>query len=208
MTWRALDPAPHPIRRLLVLLPNADLNEALLARALWTLAGTHHAAIQLVALVDDWADEGQVRTRVALLTALLRGDGLEPAEHYELDRTDWEGIVRQLYRPGDVIVCHAEQTLPVSNGGLKPHVSPLSTHLAMLHMPVCELRGAIRQAPAMTLRRALRVWVLPLLVIGLSLALEVLFVRWARNWAESSRQAVLVTYTTLEIASVAWLAKG
>jgi hypothetical protein len=107
-----------------------------------------------------------------------------------------------------VIVCHAEQTLPVNSGGSMPRVSPLSTHLAMLHMPVCELRGAIKAPQAMTVRRAIRVWVLPLFVIVASLALEVLFVRWARDWAESSRQAALAIYTTLELLSVVWLAKS
>lgn len=207
MTWRALDPSPCQIRRLLVLLPNADLNEALLARALWTLAGERGAAIEIIALIDDWADEGQVCMRVALLVALLRGAGMEPAVHYERDSTDWIAIARRMHRPGDVIVCHAEQTLPASNGGLKPHVSPLSTHLAMLHMPVCELRGAIKTPPALTVRRAVKVWMVPLLIIVFSVVLEIVFVRWARNWAEWSRQAALATYTTLEIASVAWLAK-
>jgi hypothetical protein len=206
-TWRALDPAPRPIRRLLLLLPNADVNEALLARAILTLAGEHHTSVRIVAMIDDWADEGQVRLRVALLAALLRGAGIEPDEHYEKDTIDWLSVLRPMYVPGDVIVCHAEQRLPANEGRFPPHTSPLSTHIAMLHMPVCELRGALRDKPAMTVRRAMRVWVLPLIVIGVSLVLEVLFVRWARDWAESSRQAILAIYTTLEILSVVWLAK-
>jgi hypothetical protein len=207
MTWRVLDPTPCQIRRLLVLLPNADLNEALLARALWTLAGERGATVQIIALIDDWADEGQVTMRVALLAALLRGSGIEPAAHYERDSADWMSIVRSMYRPGDVIVCHAEQTLPASTGGFIPRTSPLSTHIAMLHMPVCELHGAIKTPPAMTARRTLKVWVLPLLIVSLSIVLEIVFARWARGWAEWSRQAALATYTTLEIASVAWLAR-
>ena len=207
MTWRALDPAPHPFRRILLLLPNADINEAQLAHALWTLAGEHHASVYVLALIDDWADEAQVRLRVALLSALLRESGIEPEEHYEKDTTDWLSIVRRLYAPGDVVVCHAEQTMLESGGGMTARFSPLSTHIAMLHMPVCELRGVIKAKTAMTVRRAIRVWGLPLMVILVSIGLEILFMRWARNWAEWSRQAVLATYTTLEIVSVAWIAK-
>jgi hypothetical protein len=207
MTWRALDPAPHQIRQLLVLLPNAEINEAQLAHTLWTLAGEHHASVHILALINDWADEAQVRLRVALLIALLHGSGIEPAEHYERDSTDWISIVRRLYQPGDVIVCHAEQTLPLNNGRLPPHFSPLSTHIAMLHMPVCELRGAIKQMPAMTLRRAIRVWGLPLFIIFGSVALEILFMRWARDWVEWSRQSVLLAYTAAEIFMIVWLAK-
>jgi hypothetical protein len=207
MTWRAIDPAPHQIRRLLVLLPNVDMNEALLARALWALAGEHQASVHVVALIDDWADEGQVRLRVALLSALLRGSGIEPVEHYEQDTLDWLDIVRRLYRPGDVIVCHAEQMLPASDGRFAPHLSPLSTHIAMLHMPVCELRGAVKETPAMTVRHAMKVWGLPLFILIMSFALEILFLRWARGWAEWSRQAVMAIYTTLEIVSVAWITR-
>jgi hypothetical protein len=206
MTWRALDPAPRSIRRILLLLPNADLNEAMLARALWTLAGAHHASVHVIALIDDWADEGQVRLRVALLLALLRGSGIQPVEHYEKDTVDWISIVRRMYQPGDVVVCHAEQQLPVNNGGV-PHLSPLSTHIAMLHIPVCELHGAIKHPPAMTLRRVIKVWVLPVLIIVLSVGLEIVFMRWARNWAMWSRQAVLAAYTTFEIATVSWMAR-
>lgn len=206
MTWRTLDPAPRRIRRILVLLPNADLNEAMLARVLWTLAGAHHASVHVIALIDDWADEGQVRLRVALLLALLRGSGIDPVEHYEKDTTDWISIVRRMYMPGDVVVCHAEQKLPVNNNGA-PHLSPLSTHIAMLHMPVCELHGAIKHQPPMTLLRAIKVWGLPLLIVVLSVGLEILFMHWARNWAMWSRQAVLATYTTLEIISVVWMTK-
>ena len=208
MTWRALDPAPHPFRRILLLLPNADINEAQLAHALWTLAGEHHASVYVLALIDDWADEAQVRLRVALLSALLRESGIEPEEHYEKDTTDWLGIVRRMYTPGDVIVCHAEQTLPANNGRFPPHFSPLSTLIAMLHMPVCELRGAIKQTPAMTMHRAIKVWGLPLVVIFGSVALEILFMRWARDWVEWSRQAVLAAYTAAEILTVVWLSKG
>lgn len=208
ITWRALDPAPQPFRRILLLLPNADINEAQLARALWTLAGERQAAVHVIALIDDWADEAQIRLRVALLSALLRGSGIEPEAHYEKDTTDWLGIVRRMYAPGDVVVCHAEQTMPVNNGHFPPHFSPLSTHIAMLHMPVCEMRGAIKQMPAMTLRRVIKVWGLPLIIIFGSMALEILFVRWARDWVEWSRQAVLVAFTTVEILTVVWLAKG
>lgn len=205
VTWRALDPAPQNIRRLLLLLPNADIHEAKLARALWLLAGERQVDVHVVAMIDDWADEGEVRLRIALLSAMLRSSGIESKEYFERDSTDWESIVRRMYQPGDVVVCHAEQTLPMNNGRFLPHFSPLSTQLAMLHMPVCELRGAIKAQPAMTKHRAIRVWVLPMIVICLSFALQVIFVGATRAWAEWSRQAVLIIYTAAEILSVVWL---
>jgi hypothetical protein len=77
----------------------------------------------------------------------------------------------------------------------------------MLHMPVCELRGAVKETPAMTVRHAMKVWGLPLFILIMSFALEILFLRWARGWAEWSRQAVMAIYTTLEIVSVAWITR-
>jgi hypothetical protein len=196
--WDSATIAPAPIRRLIVLLPNADINEALFARALWTLAAHNGAEIHIVAMVDDWADEGRVRLRVALLAALSRESGIEPCTRFETD-TDWIRIVRRLYTPGDVVVCHAEQRASSGVRNFTIEFKPLSTFIAALRIPVCELQGVIRHQPRMTLKRAIRVWVLPLLVIVASLVLEVLFIRWARDWVEWMRQFALLVYTAIEI---------
>ena len=205
MTWRALDPAPHHICRFVVLLPNADLNEASLARAIWTLAGAHGASVQIIGLIDDWADEGLVRTRTALLAALLQESGLSAGVAFEQSELDWVRIVRKLLQPHDAIVCMSEQLYPTRTDGNGVALAPLSRHLAMLHVPVCELSNILIAPPARTFKRAFKTLLLPVCIIAVSLVLEVIFMSLTTAWAGWVRHAVIVAYAFIELVSVARL---
>lgn len=208
MTWRTLDALAQPIHRFVVLLPNTDLHEAALARALWALAGERGATVQIIALIDDWADEGLVRTRTALLTVLLRESGLNGCAAYEQNDADWIRIARKGLRAGDAFVCMTEQTYPVRNDSAGISFSPLSRHLAMLHVPVCELSGVLIAPPANTFKRTFKTLLLPALIIAGSLALEVIFVGVTRTWAGWVRHATIGAYTAIELFSITRLAQG
>lgn len=208
ITWRTIDLAPIPLARLVVLLPNTDVNEALLARAIWALSMPRGLRVHVVAMIDDWADEGNVRLRLALLTALLRESGIEPSVELEQDDVDWTRVVRRLHQPGDAVVCHAEQMAVVGIRGARVDRQPLGACLAALRMPVCELSGVIAASPGPTLRQTARAWLLPFAIVFATLALELLFLDWTRGWADWARRAVLAAWTTAEILTVARLARG
>jgi hypothetical protein len=205
--WLTPDRPQTDARRLLVLLPDGDLNEAGLARVLWRVAGQHCSQAHLIVGIDDWASEGLAQLRVALLESMLREAGIETKSQLVPGDIDWMQTTRQQYVPGDVVVCLAEHKLPVRTHNFGVEVCSLSQHLAVLRMPVCELRGVVIHPPAMTVTRAIKVWMVPLLIIFGSLALEAMFFSWARNWAEWARNGALAIYTTLEVLSVAWLAR-
>lgn len=208
MTWRTLDALAQPIHRFVVLLPNMDLHEAALARALWALAGECGATVQIIALIDDWADEGLVRTRTALLAALLRESGLNGCVAYEQNDADWVRIVRKVLRPGDALVCMAEQIYPTRNTGAGIAFAPLSRHLTMLHVPVCELSGVLIAPPANTFKRTVKTLLLPALIVAGSLALEIIFVDATRMWAGWVRHTAIGIYTAIELFSITRLAQG
>ena len=151
--WHTPD-RPHTlIRRLIVLLPDTDMNEVVFARVLWMLAGHNGSRVRLIAKVEDWANRGLVEVRVALLESFLREANIELSTVFDDSTNDWVQIVRHEYLPGDAIVCHAEQKLPVRAQGFGIEVSSLSHHLAMLHMPVCELQGILIGLQKMTFVR-------------------------------------------------------
>lgn len=208
LTWRTLDPAPIALARLVVLLPNTEVNEAMLARAIWVLSMPRGLRVHVVAMIDDWADEGEVRLRLALLTALLRESGIDPSVELEQDDADWMRIARRVCRPGDAVVCHAEQTAAVGLRGARVEHQPLGACLAALRLPVCELSGVITRAPALTLRQTARAWLLPFAFVIVTLFLELLFLGWARGWADWARRAVLAAWTTAEILTVARLIRS
>jgi|GEM_PF-1808852 len=198
---------PSTIRRLLVLLPDGDLNEAGLARVLVRVAGHTCERVHLIIGVDDWAQIGLARLRVALIESMLREVHLEPTSELVAGNVDWVQLVRQHYLPGDVVVCLDEHTLPVRTTNFGIEVRPISQHLAMLHMPVCDLQGVVIHPPTMTVERAFKVWIAPLVIIVGSLALEAMFFSWARHWADWARNTVIAVYTAIEVISVAWLAR-
>jgi len=101
--WHEYERAGAAITRLLVLLPNCDFREAVLANTLWTIVSRNGATVRLLAAVDDWSDEPRIRMRVALLAAMLRESGLD-AEVEFVTGTDWVETVLARWMPGDVIV--------------------------------------------------------------------------------------------------------
>lgn len=205
VVWHECDRAGAAIIRLLVLLPNCEFQEAILANLLWTTVSRNGATVRLLAAVDDWSDEARIRMRVALLAAMLRESGLD-AEVEFVAGTDWVETVLDRWMPGDVIVSHAEQTLPsVATARTFARV-PLSQAFVALGKPVCELSG-VALTPESGAKRALASWILPALVIVGSFVAQAVFLRLAREWAIWTRQATFIAFSALEVALIAALAR-
>lgn len=193
------------INRLLVLLPNCDFREAMLANVLWSAVSRNGATVRLLAAVDDWSDEARIRMRVALLAAMLRESGLD-AEVEFVTGTDWVETVLDRWIPGDVIVSHAEQTLPPAASARTFARVPLSQAFVALGKPVCELNGvALPLEPSAA--RTLVTWILPALVIVGTFVAQAVFLRLAQEWAIWARQATFIASSALEVALIAVLAR-
>jgi hypothetical protein len=193
------------IKRLLVLLPDEDIDEASLSSTLWTMAARNGAAIHVIAAIRDWANEPQAQLRLGLLTALLRESGLETATEIVRD-AELLRIAVERRKPGDLVICPAGAPAPDGRGVPIPALHPLSVVFSPLGQPVRELPGIIRPRA----RRVLRewtTWMLPLIIVIGSLILEIAFVRAAGDMANWARQLIIAAYTALELASIAWLAR-
>jgi hypothetical protein len=204
VVWHS-DRAGAAIKRLLVLLPNCDFREAMLANVLWSTVSRNGATVRLLAAVDDWSDEPRIRMRVALLAAMLRESGLD-AEVEFVTGADWMETVLDRWMPGDVIVAHAEQTLPSPASARTLARVPLSQAFVALGKPVCELSGvALPLEPGAA--RTLVTWILPALVIVGSFVAQAVFLRLAQEWAIWARQATFIASSALEVALIAALAR-
>lgn len=125
-----------PPRRLLVLIPDQDVNEADLARCIWTLAETAKLDVLLLGSITQ-GDEAYVRRRLINIASFLR-NGRIRIETTLRHQNTWQHALQDTVRPGDLLVCHAEQR--ISHNGLKKH--PLSkVLLATLNKPVYVLNG-------------------------------------------------------------------
>jgi len=194
------------INRLLVLLPDEDIDEAALSSVLWTMAARNGAAIHIIAAIRDWASEPQAQLRLGLLTALLRESHLETETEIVRD-AELLRVAVERRKPGDLVICPASSPSLEGRASLIPALHPLSVVFSPLGQPVRELPGIVRPRRARGLREW-TTWLLPLIIVIGSLMLEVAFVRAAGDMANWARQLVIAVYTALELASIVWLARA
>jgi hypothetical protein len=141
-----------PVRRLIVLVPDADLDYAAATRRVWNLAGEMESHILFIGLCKDTAEEPGLRRQLITMTAMVQG-GKVSAEAYIETGTNWVTIVKRNYQQGDLVVCFAEQ-----RAGLMQ--KPLSQILqASLKIPVYILSGIFWKKPGLNWRSQVTLWV-------------------------------------------------
>lgn len=135
---------PRPrAKRLIVLVAQDEVDEALLARRMWQMAVPGCSDVLYVALVRDADDELRARRCLVMLASITRDDRIHVATQVVF-QSQWLKALRPIYQPGDVIVCAAEQTVKrFSRSAL-----PLSEQLvAALGAPVHVLEGVTVEHP-------------------------------------------------------------
>lgn len=99
---------PEPARRLIVLVPESEVDTANAARRVWELAKGMNARVQFLGLCKDAMQELSLRRLLATMCAMVR-DGRVSAEAKVEIGTNWVETVRSNYQAGDMVVCFAEQ---------------------------------------------------------------------------------------------------
>lgn len=102
--------SPLPVaQRFIILVPDHPTSEVQLARAIWELTHRQQTSLIFITLVTRPAQAWRARRRLATLAALTR-DRHSPVET-RLATDNWLKAIQALWLPGDVVLCHAEQTL-------------------------------------------------------------------------------------------------
>ena len=97
----------QPVRRLIVLVPESEVDSALAVRKIWELANALESRVQFLGLSKDAEHEPSVRRQVVALSAMV-GDENIPVESKIEIGNDWLNAVKSEWHEGDVIVCYAE----------------------------------------------------------------------------------------------------
>ena len=95
-------------RRLLVLIPDAYFNLALVASRAWEIAGASGAQVRFLGMCEDVLQESSLRRKLATLSALVNEGGVR-ADTEIITGSDWIGAVRSRRQANDMLVCLAEQ---------------------------------------------------------------------------------------------------
>ena len=99
---------PYPVRRLIVLVPESEVDTALMARKIWELANAFESRVQFLGLSKDAEYEPVLRRQLVTLSAMLGNDNISVESKTEFGN-DWLSVVKSEFHEGDVIVCFAEQ---------------------------------------------------------------------------------------------------
>jgi hypothetical protein len=121
-----------PAARLLVLVPDGDLPVVELAQHIWALAAEAGSAVLLVGLPDRPEHEPQTRRALLVLQNHTRFEPVLVSTRIA-HASNWLEAVKQVRRPGDCVVCFANQQAPAGTWGLRHQ--PLAEALqSRLHM--------------------------------------------------------------------------
>jgi hypothetical protein len=187
-----------PAQRLVVLVPAGLSDESALAQHIWTLAQPRGLAVLFVGCVPRVEDEPALRRRLVLLAALTRDTDSVHADFRLSIGTDWIAPLRALGRPGDLVVCHAEQCAPWLAFG-----QPLERVLAgTLGRPVYRLSGYCQPevSEAGRLARQAVFWIGALAVVASFFWIQVNVQRMTRDWMQT---AVFIFTVLVEFALLA-----
>jgi hypothetical protein len=179
-----MSPAPHseigPARRLIVLVPNADLDHAAATRRVWQLADDLGVNIQFIGLCIDEALESSLRRQLAIMTAMVQ-DGNVSAEANVESGNNWVKVVKSNWQAGDLIVCFAEQ-----RAGLLHR--PLSQIIrANLDLPMYILSGLHLQSPArLNVLASITMWAGFLSILAVTFLLQIRIIALPQDWAQTT----------------------
>ena len=132
-----------PIQRLVVLVPDADVDEARFAAKLWSMASGPGLNIVLLSLVRNTFREASVQRRLTTIAAITR----DKRTHVEIRLgvgAHWESLIQSIWQTGDLLVCHAEQSKSVFGIGREPLAPVLAS---TLKVPVYALAGFYPELP-------------------------------------------------------------
>jgi hypothetical protein len=178
-----------PARRLVVLVPDLDLDDAALARRIWNLAAPNKLAVLYLGLSISASEEPHARRQLATIAALTRDDWVKTSTLLAVE-TDWVAALRPLLRRDDLIVCHLEQTARGWRGS-----RPLGAMLCQtLQAPVQLLEGFYAGDPAQAAHQTARLtfWAGAIIILASAFWFQVQITALPKNWLESALMAASV----------------
>jgi hypothetical protein len=168
-----------PFRRLVVLIPPADLDEIKLARRLRSMMVPYKTGILLLSLVTEEGEDSLARRRLTNLAAILH-DPQYSVESKTISGNRWIGKIQEILAPGDLLVCFSGHN--ASTWSLKSQ--PVGQTLAgRLPYPVFLLPSlAIKDISRQALSRRILGWMISLVIILVFLGLDARIVQDASGW--------------------------
>ena len=168
------------IRRLVILVPNADIDEVKIAREIWETAAPARLAVLFIGLCGDIVEEPHLRRKLAMLAALTRDDRISVETRLEFGR-NWLRSLKPISKTGDVVICFAEQQIGLWR-------KPLSEALEKTGVPVWTLSGSYPMKNTFSLRpfASILFWGFSIVVLTFFFWLQAQTLRLTVEWAKNT----------------------
>ena len=93
-------------QRIIVLVPDAEINLAHAAKKIWEIAAAVNGSVQFIGLCADATREPGLRRQMVTLSALVETERISVRSRVEIGN-DWLYALKTEWRQGDIIVCFA-----------------------------------------------------------------------------------------------------
>ena len=168
-------------KRLVVLVPDRDLDDISLSREVWSLASQGPRHVLYMTIIQDPARESQARRRLITLAAITRDDQTRVETQVRIEPT-YIHAIKDTCREGDMLVCLAGYKVPRKLGW------PQALEIALinsLRMPIIVLTGIYQEPEEESDGRFKGVffWGGILAILALFAGFEVAITNTANNWA-------------------------
>ena len=182
-------------RRLIVLIPDLDVDEVALAHEIWNLAFPPGLAVLLLGLCPNPNDEPGARRRLATVAALIREPRVSVEMQLDFGR-NWIPILKSVLDSGDIVICPANQQIGIFR-------EPLDLSVAKLGSPIITLSGLYpltrKQAPSFIINAVF--WVVSIATLCLFFLFQVQILRISEEWARDT----LLSLSVLVEFSLIWV---
>ncbi|HJR79741.1 MAG TPA: hypothetical protein VJ821_06700 [Anaerolineales bacterium] len=187
----SVSPASHvnitPVHRLIVLVPDRDLDYAAATRRVWALANDSDRDILFIGLYTDISQESSLRRQLVIMTAMIQDGNVEAEARIELGN-NWVDVVKSHRQTGEMVVCFAEQ-----RAGLLHR--PLSQILqSNLNIPVYIISGLYSKSPSRFIQPSpIAFWAGVSGIIAGSFLLQVRVVSLTQDWIQTTLLMLSIT---------------
>lgn len=166
--------------RLIVLIPDAELGSANLPQRIWEIASSSGFDVLFLGLFSDPSHEAQLRRKLITIAAIIK-DSNVCTDIMIKQGYDWVKEVKNIWQPGDVLACYAEQKIGLLR---KPLDQVLQSNLETQIYNLSDHQPA--QKTMSNLFSGASSWLGSLAIIGSFFWVEAKIVELPKDWTHTS----------------------